>query len=232
MNANRPGQSEKGISVMPTPKTVQFLIIDDISAIRDMLKQHLKELGYTGIPHEAASIGEANTLVEKSISGEIPKIEYILSDWNLPDDTGLTFLKKVRGISHFDSVPHIMITTENEITHMLDAVAAGSNNYVVKPWTKEELGEKIDSSWDTMAKQKSKTSTNISITPPSPPPPPPQDEEKTETETAIDDFEEDLTPSETKITKVNIRAKKPSSKKSKKGKKKVKKSFWQKLFGK
>ena len=104
-----------------------------------MMKSHLKEMGFTTPPFEAACVQEALKLVQEKKS----LIKFIISDWNLPDGTGLEFLKKVRSLREFDKVPFMMVTSENDINHMLEAVTAGSNNYLVKPWNPADLKDKI-----------------------------------------------------------------------------------------
>lgn len=72
---------------------------------------------------------------------ETPDI--IISDWNLPDGTGFDLLKKVKTVDNFKDIPFILCTTISEINNILDAVAAGAAEYIVKPWVEEELRKKI-----------------------------------------------------------------------------------------
>ncbi|MBF0298065.1 MAG: response regulator [Oligoflexia bacterium] len=129
------------------PKSIQFLHLDDIESIREMMKAHLSELGFTYPPIEAASVAEVLKIIENY--NNLPrKFEFIISDWNLGDDTGLTFLKKFREIEDFNKIPFLMVTTENDINFMLEAINFGCSNYMVKPWLKNDLEDKIESSWD------------------------------------------------------------------------------------
>lgn len=126
-------------------KDILFLHLEDMPSVRDILKKHLVKMGFTVPPLEAGTVAEAQKLVEQNSFGG-KKINFIISDWNLPDDTGLCFLKKVRTYEEFNQVPFIMATTENEITYMLDAINSGCTNYIVKPWDFNDLHEKIESS--------------------------------------------------------------------------------------
>ncbi|MBF0205655.1 MAG: response regulator [Oligoflexia bacterium] len=131
------------------PLDTIFLHLEDMPTMRDLLRSDLKKIGFTRAPIEAENVQQALNFVYNN-ANTIEKIQFIISDWNLPDDTGLTFLKKVREIEEFNTVPFIMATNENEITHMLDAINAGCTNYIIKPWEAKDLKEKIESSWGTV----------------------------------------------------------------------------------
>ena len=76
------------------------------------------------------------------------EIHFILSDWNVPDGTGLDLLKEVRSRKHLAPIPILMVTAEDSISYMLEAIEEGVNEYLIKPWTPEEFDEKIQSAWD------------------------------------------------------------------------------------
>ncbi|MBT3981236.1 MAG: response regulator [Bacteriovoracaceae bacterium] len=124
-------------------ENLKILILDDYESIRTMLKAHLKQLDHKGEILEAADVSEAKA----HVNSHKESIQFILSDWNLPDGTGLEFLKFVRGFPELAELPFLMITTENETTKIIDAVSAGASNYLIKPWNLEGLKEKLDSSW-------------------------------------------------------------------------------------
>jgi len=71
-------------------------------------------------------------------------VEVILTDWNMPEMDGLTFVKKVREQAQYKDVPILMVTTEGEKSSILEALKAGVNNYVVKPFTPDTLKEKLE----------------------------------------------------------------------------------------
>ena len=114
---------------------MRILLVDDSRTIRNIQKNTLTGLGHTDVV-EAADGVEALS----AISAEAPDL--MLLDWNMPNMDGLTLLKKVRekGLT----VPIIKCTTEAEKSRVIQAIQAGANNYVVKPFTGEALADKIN----------------------------------------------------------------------------------------
>ncbi len=121
---------------------MKILLVDDSRTIRNIQKNALAALGHTDVV-EAADGVEALS----AISAEAPDL--MLLDWNMPNMDGLTLLKKVRekGLT----VPIIMCTTEAEKSRVIQAIQAGANNYVVKPFTGEALAEKINQTMEKVA---------------------------------------------------------------------------------
>ncbi|NLX05148.1 MAG: response regulator [Phycisphaerae bacterium] len=113
---------------------MKVMLVDDSRTIRNIEKNVLGQLGYTEILEAGDGI-EALSVME----GNMP--ELMLVDWNMPNMDGLTLVKTVRekGVQ----VPIIMVTTEAEKARVVEAIKAGVNNYVVKPFTADTLGEKI-----------------------------------------------------------------------------------------
>ncbi|CAG4933719.1 MULTISPECIES: response regulator [Acidithrix] len=112
------------------------LVIDDSSATRMILARILTELGYSV---EKAENG-ADALHKLS---KMAKPELILIDWNMPVMNGYEFLVKARSMAQFDDVTMMMVTTETEIEQVLKALEAGANEYVMKPFTKDVIDEKL-----------------------------------------------------------------------------------------
>lgn len=121
---------------------MKILLIDDSRTIRNIQKNVLKQLGHTDIEE-----AEDGVQALAAFNQQVPDL--ILVDWNMPNMDGITLIRKIREINK--EVPLIMCTTEAEKTRVLEAVKAGVNNYIVKPFTVESLGEKIT---QTMAKIK------------------------------------------------------------------------------
>lgn len=119
---------------------MKILLVDDSRTIRNIQKNTLKALGYEDIAEASDGI-EALACIAKA------RPDLILVDWNMPNMDGITMIKKVRETDK--TMPIIMVTTEAEKTRVMEAVKAGVNNYVVKPFTAETLAEKIN---QTMAK--------------------------------------------------------------------------------
>jgi two-component system, chemotaxis family, chemotaxis protein CheY len=119
---------------------LKILLVDDSRTIRNIQKNTLKMLGHTDITEAADGIEALGC-----ISKQIPDL--MLVDWNMPNMDGISLIKKVRETDK--KLPIIMVTTEAEKSRVLEALKAGVNNYVVKPFTAETLSEKIN---QTMAK--------------------------------------------------------------------------------
>jgi two-component system chemotaxis response regulator CheY len=113
------------------------LVVDDSKATRMILARTLKEFGYTVA--EAADGKEA--LLELSQLKQAP--ELILTDWNMPVMNGLEFLREVRKAERFAASTVVMVTTRTEMDQIVEALEAGANEYVMKPFTKEILGDKL-----------------------------------------------------------------------------------------
>jgi two-component system, chemotaxis family, chemotaxis protein CheY len=113
------------------------LVVDDSRAVRMILAKTLKGLGYE--VREAADGGEALEV----IAAEKTALKLILADWNMPRVNGLEMLKQVRRNSELNSVAVVMVTTETEMGQMAAALEAGATEYVMKPFTRDILIEKL-----------------------------------------------------------------------------------------
>jgi len=119
---------------------VKILLVDDSRTIRNIQKNVLKQLGHTDIL-EAEDGVQALAIFNEQTP------DLALVDWNMPNMDGITLVRKIR--EQNTTVPLIMCTTEAEKTRVIEAIKAGVNNYIVKPFTVDSLGEKIS---QTMAK--------------------------------------------------------------------------------
>ncbi len=113
------------------------LVVDDSRAVRMILAKTLKELGYE--VREAANGREALEVIE----AEKTAVALVLADWNMPEINGLDLLKQLRQNPELSRLVVIMVTTETELDQMAAALEAGANEYVMKPFTKEILVEKL-----------------------------------------------------------------------------------------
>ena len=119
---------------------MNIMLVDDSRTIRNIQKRTLQQLGHTDIV-------EAEDGVQALAKFKVKAPDLMLIDWNMPNMDGITLIRKIRETNK--TVPMIMCTTEAEKSRILEAIQAGVNNYMVKPFTAESLGQKID---QTMAK--------------------------------------------------------------------------------
>jgi two-component system, chemotaxis family, chemotaxis protein CheY len=113
------------------------LVVDDSRAVRMILCKTLKAIGYEVC--EAANGKEALDV----LAADKTAVTLVLSDWNMPEMNGLELLKQLRRDPDFASLVVIMVTTETELDQMVLALEAGANEYVMKPFTKDILVEKL-----------------------------------------------------------------------------------------
>jgi two-component system, chemotaxis family, chemotaxis protein CheY len=116
----------------------EVLVVDDSKTIRMVLRKTLRELGYEIL--EAGDGLEALKVMETAKDS----IKLVLTDWNMPNMNGLELLKTLRADPALASLVIIMITTETEADNMMAALEAGANEYIMKPFTKEVLKEKLE----------------------------------------------------------------------------------------
>jgi len=114
----------------------KVLVVDDSAVMRQIIKKNLKELGFSELSE--AENGAAGL---KKASEE--PVDLIVSDWNMPNMTGLEFLKAVRADAGLKGIAFIMVTSEADKEKIMEAVQAGVNQYIVKPFNAIQLEEKI-----------------------------------------------------------------------------------------
>jgi two-component system chemotaxis response regulator CheY len=115
----------------------KFLVVDDFTTMRRIVRNLLKELGYLNV--EEAEDGSA--ALKKLQSG---KFNFVISDWNMPVMTGIELLKNIRADASISKLPVIMVTAEAKKENIIEAAQAGANGYIVKPFTAEVMQEKLD----------------------------------------------------------------------------------------
>lgn len=118
-------------------KKIKILIVDDFATMRKVIRNLLKQAGYENVAE--AEDGMAALKLLKST-----KMDFVISDWNMPNMTGIELLKAVRSDGELKSMPFLMVTAESLKENVVEAVKAGVSNYIVKPFTAEVLGEKIE----------------------------------------------------------------------------------------
>jgi len=124
---------------------MKILCVDDFSTMRRIVKNILKQLGYENI-EEAEDGIQAYSKLKAGGFG------FLVSDWNMPNMDGLELLKKVRSDPDLKSLPILMVTAEAEKDKVIEAIKAGVNNYIVKPFTAEVMKEKMDKIFEKLNK--------------------------------------------------------------------------------
>ena len=126
-------------------KDMKILVVDDFTTMRKVVRNLLKQGGYENVVE--AEDGVAALKVIKS-----QQIDFIISDWNMPNMTGIELLKAVRADAEISATPFLMVTAEALQDNVIAAVKAGVSNYIVKPFTAEVLSEKIAKILEKMGK--------------------------------------------------------------------------------
>ena len=116
---------------------MKVLVVDDFSTMRRIVKNLLAELGFTNIV-EANDGSTALPILQQG------GIDFLVTDWNMPEMPGIELLKTVRATPELSNIPVLMVTAEAKRDQIVEAAEAGVNGYVVKPFTAETLKEKID----------------------------------------------------------------------------------------
>lgn len=116
---------------------MQILVVDDFSTMRRIVKNVLRELGFSNLK-EAEDGAPALQMLKTT------KIDFVVTDWNMPGMTGLDLLKAIRADEKLKSIPVLMVTAEAKREQIIEAAQAGVNGYVVKPFTAQTLKVKME----------------------------------------------------------------------------------------
>lgn len=119
-----------------TDKNIRFLVVDDFSTMRRIVRNLLKELGFSNV--EEAEDGQV--ALHKLRNSQF---DFIVSDWNMPNMTGIELLKQVRSDPSLKHLPFLMVTAEAKKENIIEAATAGASGYIVKPFTAATLDEKL-----------------------------------------------------------------------------------------
>ncbi len=124
---------------------MRFLIVDDFSTMRRIIRNLLKELGYTNVDE-----AEDGDMALAKLRGE--PFDFVISDWNMPNMDGLTMLQNIRADPALCKLPVLMVTAEAKKENIIAAAQAGANGYIVKPFTAATLDEKLTKIFEKLAK--------------------------------------------------------------------------------
>ena len=124
---------------------VRFLVVDDFSTMRRILKNLLKELGFVNVQ-------EAEDGVEALKKLRSQAFDFVVSDWNMPNMSGIELLREIRADAKLKHLPVLMVTAEGKRENIIEAAHAGASGYVVKPFTAATLDEKLKKIFQTLKK--------------------------------------------------------------------------------
>jgi len=127
---------------MPDPK-MKFLVVDDFSTMRRIVRNLLKELGFTNVDE-----AEDGAIALQKLQGG--GFDFVVSDWNMPNMDGLTLLQTIRATPNLKHLPVLMITAEAKKENIIAAAQAGASGYIVKPFTAAVLAEKLQKIFEKM----------------------------------------------------------------------------------
>lgn len=116
---------------------MKILVVDDFATMRRIIKNILRELGYENILEADSGLSALEILKKENVN-------FIISDWNMPQMSGIELLKAVRQSESWKDIPFLMVTAEGQKENVLEAAKNKVSNYIVKPFTAEVLKEKIN----------------------------------------------------------------------------------------
>ena len=117
-------------------ENTRFLVVDDFSTMRRIVRNLLKELGFTNVQ-------EAEDGVDALTKLRADTFDFVVSDWNMPNMTGIDLLRAIRADDKLKHLPVLMVTAEAKKENIIEAAKAGASGYVVKPFTAATLDEKL-----------------------------------------------------------------------------------------
>ena len=127
-------------------KNMKFLIVDDFSTMRRIVRNLLKELGFVNVDEAE----DGAVALQKLKAGGF---DFVISDWNMPNMDGLALLQSIRADDSLKNLPVLMVTAEAKKENIVAAAQAGANGYVVKPFTAATLDEKLNKIFQNMGAQ-------------------------------------------------------------------------------
>nr|WP_268748160.1 chemotaxis response regulator CheY [Methyloterricola oryzae] len=124
---------------------MRILVVDDFSTMRRIVKSIVKQLGFNNVD-EAEDGKQALEMLKGG------KYGFVVSDWNMPNMTGIDLLRAIRADPDLKDTPVLMVTAETEKQIVVDAIQAGVNNYIVKPFTPQVFEEKMNKIFEKLGK--------------------------------------------------------------------------------
>ncbi|MDO8893035.1 MAG: chemotaxis response regulator CheY [Sulfurimicrobium sp.] len=124
-------------------KNLKILVVDDFSTMRRIVRNLLKELGFTNVDEAEDGVVALGKLKGGSF-------EFVVSDWNMPNMTGIELLRAIRADAALKHLPVMMVTAEAKKENIIEAAQAGASGYIVKPFTAATLEEKLNKVFEKM----------------------------------------------------------------------------------
>lgn len=118
-------------------KSMKILVVDDFSTMRRIIKNLLRDLGFTNIDEA----DDGTTALPMLQSGDF---DFVVTDWNMPGMQGIDLLRAIRADDELKDIPVLMVTAEAKREQIIEAAQAGVNGYIVKPFTAATLKEKLE----------------------------------------------------------------------------------------
>ena len=137
------------------PTAIDFVVIEDQDEIRELLIDTLRDIGFNGPIIEAYDVASAVKVLKS-----LRETSYIISDWTLPDGIGRDILEAIRETERFAETPFLMVTANDDVNDVIDANNLGVSEYLIKPWSEEELKEKLFTGWKKNIRNKDEKSIN------------------------------------------------------------------------
>lgn len=128
---------------MTMQSNTKFLVVDDFATMRRIIRNLLKELGFSNVDEAEDGVNALQKL-------KTEQFDFVVSDWNMPNMSGLDLLKNIRADERLKSLPVLMVTAEAKKENIIAAAQAGASGYVVKPFTAATLDEKMKRIFQSM----------------------------------------------------------------------------------
>lgn len=126
-------------------KNMKFLVVDDFSTMRRIVRNLLKEIGFSNVDEAEDGV----VALHKLKNGQF---DFVVTDWNMPNMSGIELLKAIRADASLKHLPVMMITAEAKKENIIEAATAGASGYIVKPFTAATLDEKLNKIFQNMNK--------------------------------------------------------------------------------
>jgi DNA-binding response OmpR family regulator len=124
------------------PKITSFLVLEDLTQIREIIVQDIKNMAFKGSIYEASNVSEARKMIKEH------QIDFLILDWEIPNQSGYSLLEELRSNdSQYQDTPIMMVSVKDSPRDIRRAIKAGASDYLVKPWTMDEFQTRLGCVW-------------------------------------------------------------------------------------